>query len=102
MEIIEQQLIKAQPCAFRHNVRHVLPRTLLFRREPVRAVGIIPDIACQLADGGIRHMRVGIQAVMQRADARDGVVARAGDPFNGTVRHTAASHRAAVDRPPHL
>ena len=62
------------------------------------AVRIVPDKARQLANGGVRHVLVGIQAVVERADAPDRVIVRVHQTRNGAARGAAAAHRVAVDR----
>ena len=102
VEIVEQQLVKAHLAAFRDDIGHILARGLLFGREPVRAVRIVPDKARQLAHGGVRHVLVGVQAVVQRADAADRIVVRVDKALNGRVRCAVPGHRAAVDRALHF
>ena len=97
-EIVKQQLIKAQLGTLPGDIDHILPRQFLFRRQPVRAVCIVPDITRQLADRRIRHMCVGVAAVMQRTDAGDRVIAGIVESLQGIARHAAADHRAAIDR----
>ena len=97
-EIVKQQLIKAQLGTLPGDIDHILPRQFLFRRQPVRAVCVVPDITRQLADRRIRHMCVGVAAVMQRTDAGDRVIAGIVKPLQGSARHAAAGHRAAIDR----